>query len=88
NIANVLLEYSNLEDVTEDVVEIVSNLKKVAIKLDTGIDRLDLELSVNTSGVVSAGDFKTTQGVEIRNKDQPIATLTFQRAFSLTATVG
>lgn len=87
NIANVLHEYSTLEDVKEDVVEIVSNLKKVAIKLDTGIDRLDLELSVNKSGVVSAGDFKTTQGVEIINKDQPIATLTNQRAFSLTATV-
>ncbi|ABK89173.1 DNA-directed RNA polymerase subunit alpha [Francisella tularensis subsp. novicida] len=87
NIANVLHEYSTLEDVKEDVVEIVSNLKKVAIKLDTAIDRLDLELSVNKSGVVSAGDFKTTQGVEIINKDQPIATLTNQRAFSLTATV-
>ncbi|APC90982.1 DNA-directed RNA polymerase subunit alpha [Francisella opportunistica] len=87
NIANVLHEYSTLEDVKEDVVEIVSNLKKVAIKLDKGIDRLDLELSVNKSGIVTAGDFKTTQGVEIINKDQPIATLTSTRAFSLTATV-
>ena len=87
NIANVLHEYSTLEDVKEDVVEIVSNLKKVAIKLDKGIDRLDLDLYVNKSGVVTAGDFKTTQGVEIINKDQPIATLTNQRAFNLTATV-
>ncbi|ALB02291.1 DNA-directed RNA polymerase subunit alpha [Francisella persica ATCC VR-331] len=87
NIANVLHEYSTLEDVKEDVVEIVSNLKKVAIKLDKGIDRLDLELYVNKSGVVTAGDFKTTQGVEIINKEQPIATLTNPRAFSLTATV-
>ena len=87
NIANVLHEYSTLEDVKEDVVEIASNLKKVAIKLDKGIDRLDLELSVNKSGVVTAGDFKTTQGVEIINKEQPIATLTNPRAFSLTATV-
>ena len=87
NIANVLHEYSTLEDVKEDVVEIVSNLKKVAIKLDKGVDRLDLELSVNKSGVVTAGDFKTTQGVEIINKEQPIATLTNPRAFSLTATV-
>ncbi|MFV9972253.1 MAG: DNA-directed RNA polymerase subunit alpha [Francisella endosymbiont of Hyalomma asiaticum] len=87
NIANVLHEYSTLEDVKEDVVEIVSNLKKVAIKLDKGIDRLDLELSVNKSGIVTAGEFKTTQGVEIINKEQPIATLTNPRAFSLTATV-
>ena len=87
NIANVLHEYSTLEDIKEDVVEIVSNLKKVAIKLDKCIDKLDLELSVNKSGVVTAGDFKTTQGVEIINKEQPIATLTNPRAFSLTATV-
>ncbi|MDE5001023.1 DNA-directed RNA polymerase subunit alpha, partial [Francisella tularensis subsp. holarctica] len=64
-----------------------SNLKKVAIKLDTGTDRLDLALSVIKSGVVSAGDFKTTLGVEIINKDQQIATLTYQRAFSLNDTV-
>lgn len=87
NIKDVLHEYSALEDVKEDVVEIVSNLKKIAIKLDKGIDNVELELTVNKTGVVTAGDFKTTQGVEIINTDQPIATLTNQREFSLVATV-
>ncbi|AIT09842.1 DNA-directed RNA polymerase subunit alpha [Candidatus Francisella endociliophora] len=87
NIKDVLHEYSALEDVKEDVVEIVSNLKKVAVKLDKEAGDLELGLSVNKSGVVTAGDFQTTQGVEIINKDQPIATLTNKREFSLVATV-
>lgn len=87
NIKDVLHEYSALEDVKEDVVEIVSNLKKVAIKLDKEVDSLELNLSVNKSGVVTAGDFQTTQSIEIVNKDLPIATLTNKREFSLVATV-
>jgi DNA-directed RNA polymerase subunit alpha len=87
NIKDVLHEYSALEDVKEDVVEIVSNLKKIAIKLDKSVENVELELSVNKLGAVTAGDFKITPGIEIINKDQTIATLTNQREFSLVATV-
>jgi len=87
NIKDVLHEYSALEDVKEDVVEIATNLKKVAIKLDDSIDNIELELAVNKSGIVTAGDFKTTQGVEIVNPEQPIATLTNKREFALVASI-
>ncbi len=87
NIKDVLHEYSVLEDVKEDVVEIATNLKKVAIKLDDSIDNTELELTVNKTGVVTAGDFTTTQGVEIVNPEQPIATLTNKREFALVASV-
>ena len=87
NIKNVLHEYSTLHDVKEDIVEIVSNLKKVAIELDDGLDSLLLSLDVNKSGVVTAGDFKQLNGVNIANKDQTIATLTSKREFSLVASI-
>ena len=88
NIKNVLHEYSALEDVKEDVVEIATNLKKVAIKLDDSIiDGTELELAVNKSGIVTAGDFITTQGIEIVNPEQPLATLTNKREFALVASV-
>ncbi|QIV96597.1 DNA-directed RNA polymerase subunit alpha [Allofrancisella inopinata] len=87
NIKGVLHEYSTLDDVKEDIVEVVSNLKKVAVKLDENVDNVELELSVNKSGVVTAGDFKPTGGVEIINKDQVIATLTNKRELNLVASV-
>ena len=87
NIRNVLHEYSSLDDVKEDIVEIISNLKQVAIKLDEGIESVSLELNVNKSGIVTAGDFKPTTGVSIANPEQPIATLTGKREFSLVAAV-
>ena len=87
NIENVLHEYSTLDDVKEDVVEIVSNLKKVAIELDDSLESILLPLNVNKSGVVTAGDFKQLNGVNIANKDQTIATLTSKREFSLVASV-
>ncbi|AXA33035.1 MULTISPECIES: DNA-directed RNA polymerase subunit alpha [Francisella] len=87
NIKDVLHEYSALEDVKEDVVEIATNLKKVAIKLDDNIENAELELSVDKLGVVTAGDFKTSTGIEIVNINQPIATLTSKREFALVATV-
>ena len=87
NIKDVLHEYSALEDVKEDVVEIATNLKKVAIKFDDSIESAELELTVNKCGIVTAGDFTTTQGIEIVNPEQPIATLTNKREFALVASV-
>ncbi|MFC4892409.1 DNA-directed RNA polymerase subunit alpha [Pseudofrancisella aestuarii] len=87
NIKDVLHEYSTLDDVKEDIVEIISNLKQVAIGLDKDMDSVPLELNVNKSGIVTAGDFKQTKGISIANKDQVIATLTDKREFSLLATV-
>ena len=87
NIKDVLHEYSALEDVKEDIVEVVTNLKHVAIKLDEDIECVELELSVDKAGKVTAGDFIETAGVEVISKDQVIATLTNKREFSLTATV-
>lgn len=73
-IDGVLHEYSTIEGVREDVLEILLNLKEVAIKLHEGTEA---ELSLNVVGpaVVTAGDIDETHNVEVANKDLVIAHL-------------
>ncbi len=66
-------EFATIPGVKEDVVEIMLNLKSVAVKAFT--DK-PVELSlVKKGGIVTAGDIKTTSDVEIINPDQLIATI-------------
>lgn len=73
-IENVLHEYSGIEGVQEDVLEILLNLKEVAIRME---DRDEAELVLRAKGpaVVTAGDIQLTHGVEIANPDHVIAHL-------------
>lgn len=65
-IAGVEHEYSALEGVQEDVIEILLNLKDVAIKMHS---RDEAVLSLNKQGpaVVTAGDIALDHSVEIVN---------------------
>jgi len=74
-IRNVLHEFSGIEGVQEDVLEILLNLKGVAVRMD---DRAEAELKLNMKGpgVVTAGDIQLTHGVEIANPEHVIARLT------------
>jgi DNA-directed RNA polymerase subunit alpha len=74
-IEGVLHEYSAIEGVQEDVLEILLNLKEVAITME---DREDAVLTLNVKGPanVTAGDIQLTHGVELSNPDQVIAHLT------------
>jgi DNA-directed RNA polymerase subunit alpha len=66
-------EFTTIPGVKEDVVEIMLNLKSIAIKT---FSNEPVELSLNKKGgVVTAGDIKTTADVEIINPDQLIATI-------------
>ncbi len=65
-------EYSTLEGVQEDVIEILLNLKQVAIKLHTR-EVATLTLDKTGPGVVTAGDLKGDHDVEIINPDLVIA---------------
>ena len=71
-IDGVLHEYSAIEGVQEDVIEILLNLKNVAIVLH---DKDEAELTLSKSGVgsVTAGDIQADANVEIRNPDHVIA---------------
>lgn len=74
-IDGVLHEYSSIEGVREDVVNILLNLKGIAFKLHDHKKEVVLELAKDTLGPVTAGDIKLTHDVEVMNPDHIIANL-------------
>ena len=73
-IAGVLHEYSSIDGVQEDVVNILLNLKGVVFKLHNR-DEVTLSLRKEGEGVVSAADIQTPHDVEIINPEHVIANL-------------
>ena len=85
-IDGVLHEYSAIEGVQEDVIEILLNLKGLAIKLH-GRDEVTLTLAKKGSGVVTAADIQLDHDVEIVNGDHVIANLADNGALNMKHTV-
>src|SRR6186713_3709049 len=73
-IAGVLHEYSTIEGVQEDVVDVILNLKGVVMKLHNRSEAT-LKLKKGTAGAVTAADIEQTHDVEIINPDHVIAHL-------------
>ena len=73
-IDGVLHEYSSIDGVQEDVVDILLNLKGVVFKLHNR-DEAVLQLSKDGEGVVRASDIVVSHDVEIINPDHVIAHL-------------
>jgi DNA-directed RNA polymerase subunit alpha len=74
-LAGVLHEYSTIDGVQEDVVDILLNLKGIVLKLHNR-DEAVLNLKKRGEGVVTAGDIELTHDVQIINPDHVIAHLT------------
>ena len=74
-IDGVVHEYSTIDGVQEDVVDILLNLKGVALKLNSKTEAV-LTLNKSAEGVVTAGDFETGHDAEIYNPNHVIAHLT------------
>jgi len=74
-IDGVLHEYTSIEGVQEDVVEVLLNLKSVAIKMHSR-DEAELSLAKSGPGPVTAGDIVCDHDIEIVNPDLVIANLT------------
>jgi DNA-directed RNA polymerase subunit alpha len=81
-IDGVLHEYTTLEGLQEDVIEVLLNLKGVAIRLN-GTDEANLSLSKKGKGVVTAGDITTDHTVEIVNPEHVICHLTKDVALNM-----
>jgi DNA-directed RNA polymerase subunit alpha len=81
-IDGVLHEYSTIEGLQEDVLEVLLNLKDVAIRMGTG-DSSTLTLDKSGPGVVTAADIKTDHNVEILNGDHVICHLTKEASISM-----
>jgi DNA-directed RNA polymerase subunit alpha len=86
-IDGVLHEYSALEGVQEDVIEILLNLKGVAVKLNSN-DEAEITLDRKGPGVVTAGDFELGHDIEIANPEHIIANLNESGHLKLRAQVG
>lgn len=74
-ISGVVHEYSTIEGVQEDVVDILLNLKGIAFKMHGRSEAL-LKVSKSGEGVVTAGDIEVGHDIEIMNPDHVIAHLT------------
>ena len=86
-IDGVLHEYSAIEGVQEDVIEILLNLKGVAVKLNS-VDEDEITLDVKGPGVVTAGDFQLGHDIEISNPEHVVANLNDNGHLKLRAQVG
>ena len=73
-IDGVLHEFSTVKGVTEDVTQIILNLKKVSLKINSE-DQKDLELDVKGPAKVTAGDIQGDSEVSVLNPDLHIATV-------------
>ncbi len=85
-IEGVLHEYSTMEGVQEDVIDILLNLKGIAIHLHNQDDAV-ISLTRDGAGPVTAGDFQLTQDVEIANPDHVICNLNDVGSIRLEARV-
>src|SRR6187401_1696343 len=85
-IEGVLHEYTSIEGVQEDVVDILLNLKQVATRLNAR-EESELRLSKKGPGPVRAGDIQADHDVEILNPELVIANLTKAGELNMTLKV-
>jgi len=85
-IDGVLHEYSTMEGVQEDVIDILLNLKDISIVMhnqDEGV----ITLSKDGAGAVVAGDFQLTEDIEIANPDHVVCNLNDKGSIRIEARV-
>ncbi len=80
-------EFSTIEGVKEDIVEIMLNLKQLVIKVYSE-EPVTLSLTKKGPGAVTAADFDKNSAVEIINPELVIANLTSNKNFEMEITVG
>ncbi len=78
-IKGVAHEFSSIEGVLEDTVQIILNLKHVRLRME-GNEKMTATISAKGEGAITAGDLKTATGLEIVDPEQHIATITDKKA--------
>ncbi|MEX1003762.1 MAG: DNA-directed RNA polymerase subunit alpha [Acidimicrobiia bacterium] len=79
-------EFSTIDGVVEDVVDIILNIKQIVVSMD-GLEEQTLYLSAKGAGEVKAGALKVPAGVEVVNPDLVIATLSASGRLEMEMTV-
>lgn len=81
-------EFSTIEDVKEDVVEILLNLKGVAFSVkDREEESFEITLSKSGAGAVTAADLQLTDGMSVADPDHVICHLAGNASINMTLTV-
>jgi DNA-directed RNA polymerase subunit alpha len=75
-------EYSTIEGIQEDVMEILLNLKGVAVVME-GRDETTVTLSFKGPGVVTAGDIECDSHLEVINPEHVIATISGKKSLNM-----
>ena len=79
-------EFSTINGVVEDVVDMILNIKRIVIRMD-GHEEQTLYLSAKGAGDVRAKDLKLPAGVEVVNPKAHIATLSASGRLEMELTV-
>lgn len=79
-------EFSNVPGVAEDMIEIILNIKKIALRSFSDTVK---NIYINKKGpcVITAGDIEPDSDIEVINKDLVIATLAEGNTFNVEMTV-
>ena len=85
-IDGVLHEYSTIEGVQEDVIDILLNLKDISIVMHNREEGV-ITLSKDGAGAVVAGDFQLTEDIEIANPDHLVCNLNEKGSIRIEARV-
>jgi DNA-directed RNA polymerase subunit alpha len=87
-IEGVAHEFSTIKGVTEDVTDIVLNLKGIVCRMHSDATEVEAPLVVTGPGEITAQDIDLPAGVEILNPDVHIATLEKKTKLELYLTIG
>jgi DNA-directed RNA polymerase subunit alpha len=87
-IEGVAHEFSTIKGVTEDVTDIVLNLKGIVCRMHSDATEVEAPLVVTGPGEITAKDLDLPAGVEILNPDVHVATLDKKTKLELYLTIG
>src|SRR5580765_6699678 len=87
-IEGVAHEFSTIKGVTEDVTDIVLNLKGIVCRMHSDATEIEAPLVVTGPGDITAKDIDLPAGVEILNPDVHIATLEKKTKLEMYMTIG
>ncbi|MCX6369788.1 MAG: DNA-directed RNA polymerase subunit alpha [Solirubrobacterales bacterium] len=81
-------EFSSIEGVTEDVTDIILNLKGIVCRMHSDASEVEAPLVVTGPGEIKAKDIDLPAGVEILNPNIHIATLEAKTKLEIYLTIG
>jgi DNA-directed RNA polymerase subunit alpha len=87
-IEGVAHEFSTIPGITEDVTDIVLNLKEVVCRMHSDAAEIEAPLVASGPGEITAKDIDLPSGVEILNPDAHIATLEKKTKLEMYLTIG